>query len=108
MINKLFSELKLWAKLAVAAAAIVAFDFFLVCGGLPHSQMPPGWTVETNGSEYRFVRPDGNPQAVGTQWTRWGTVQRAWRQYRFESTSEGKWHRIDVLAPVNAEAEKNQ
>ena len=58
-----------------------------------HTNMPPGWTLETNGEEWRFVSRNGPDMFLST--TREKAIRDAWSFWRHCNRVEGTWVTVE-------------
>ena len=86
----------------VVACAVVLFFAFILCfvyDVFGPREMPPGWTLMTDGEVYTIQEPDGFIWKTATWTTKEGARGQAWFSYEFRietaKQAEREWVSVD-------------
>lgn len=78
-----------WYILLAVVCYLMTFGF-----DLPKNDLPQGWSMQTNGREFRWIRPNGSA-SIFTQSSRQSCCQSAWEQMKYENRDKGDWRAVE-------------
>ena len=80
---------------AIVGVLLLLYLAFALSRCFQHHTLPPGYGLETNGSKWRYVDPDGRPDIFSFS-LRQNAIEEAWNWFEYKcGQSTNAWRKVE-------------